>query len=87
VEEFEAQFVSFMSLPITAIAATELAAISFDLCKNAEIAPPDSWYVACAILADAELWISHDHADGLVDKARAVHDRVYTLTTRRFESR
>jgi predicted nucleic acid-binding protein len=86
-QEFENQFVRFMSLPITGVAAAELAAISLDLCNNAEISPADSWYVACAMLADAELWISHDHADGLVNKARAVHDRIYTLTTRRFESK
>ena len=48
------------------------------------MSPSDSWYVACALESDAELWLSHSHADGLADKAAAAGCRVYTLAADRF---
>lgn len=61
-----------------------LATDAWRLTSEHAIAPPDSWYLACAIRRDAELWISHRHADGFADKAAAVHSRVYVLTEHKF---
>ena len=40
---------------------------------------PDSWYVAAAVCTNAELWISHEHKDGLVAIA-AKHVKVRLLS-------
>jgi predicted nucleic acid-binding protein len=80
-ETMKEQFLAFASLRITAVPASELTSTALDLVRSADISPADSWYVACALHADAELWISHDHADKLVDKARSARAKVFTLTT------
>jgi hypothetical protein len=48
------------------------------------LAPSDSWYLACAVVYDAELWLSHAHADGFAEGARRIHGKVHLLTERRF---
>ncbi|MGH7213512.1 MAG: type II toxin-antitoxin system VapC family toxin [Tepidisphaeraceae bacterium] len=83
-DELEQQFIAFAKLDITTVPAPELAATALDLVRNAEISPADSWYVACAIHTDAEIWVSHEHSDGLIEKAKKVHRAVHTLTAERF---
>lgn len=43
--------------------------------------PPDAWTLATAIALDAELWLTHDHADGFVTAARELHPPVFTLAS------
>ena len=83
-DELTERYYSFLSLRITPIPASELAAAAFDLSVRGGIATADSWYVACAMFAGADLWVSHEHADGLIDAARRYHKRVFTLVTDRF---
>lgn len=62
-----------------------LAGHAWRLCTECQISPPDSWYLACAILHDAELWLSSEIVqDRFVENARQVHNKVYTLTERSF---
>jgi predicted nucleic acid-binding protein len=80
----EAHILDFATLPITYVPVQELLGVALDLVMREKIAAPDSWYVACAIVLGAELWISHEHEDGLVEKARRVHADVHVLTDERF---
>jgi predicted nucleic acid-binding protein len=75
---------SFQSLRITYVPASELAERAWDLMANHAISPHDSWYLACAIHTDAELWVSHEHRDGFPSNARKVHEQVHLLTEQRF---
>ena len=63
---------------------SRLAEKAWKLCTEDGIAPPDVWYLACAIEHEAELWISHKHKDGFADKARKVYKEVFVLTERSF---
>jgi hypothetical protein len=74
-----------IKLPINYVPATTLAPIALDLVQSKRIPPPDSWYVACAIYHDAELWISHNHSDGLIERARAAFPQVHALSERSFD--
>ena len=59
----------------------DLAKEAWRLSTREQIAPPDSWYLACAIIHKAELWIaSRDTKDHFADHAREVHQEVYVLT-------
>jgi len=53
---------------------------AWDACLNFSIPAPDSWYVACALACNAELWISHRQKDGIVDNARECGCVVRVLT-------
>ena len=64
--------------------AAELATTALDLVRAHSISPVDSWYVACAIHAQAELWLSHAHDDGLAEKAQAAGAEVHLLTAEQF---
>jgi predicted nucleic acid-binding protein len=79
-QEATAQVHRFLSLPIIWVPGIRLDTQAWSLSLDIGTAPPDSWYLACAIQYGAELWISHRHKDGFVDLARSVHDKVYTLT-------
>jgi hypothetical protein len=85
VDDVQLQVLRFFELPITPFAAADLAATALDLVRSAQIAPPDSWYVACALLARAELWLSHPHGDGLAQKARDAGADVHILVDERFQ--
>jgi hypothetical protein len=50
------------------------------------ISVADSWFLACAVRYDAELWVSHEHEDGFVDKARKIHPKVHTLAAEAFKA-
>jgi len=67
------------------VAAEALASDAWQLMTQANIAPPDSWYLACARQYDAELWISHEHHDRFAEHARACHPKVYLLTEDDFD--
>src|SRR5262249_24994396 len=85
IDDVESQKESFLMLPITFVPAKELAARAWELMCKENLSPPDSWYVACAEQHHAELWVSHDHADGLVENARRIlPGRVFMLTERKF---
>ena len=75
-----------LALPIVYVAGREIANIAMDLIRQSPISTADAWYLACAIHADAELWLSlsHEHADGIVQLARRVHPHVYVLTSSTF---
>ncbi len=77
----------FWELPIIWVPGKSLDYVAWDLIQKHKIAPPDSYHLACAIVHDAELWISHEHKDGFAEHARAVHDKVYTLTRDDFNVR
>jgi len=94
-EVAEQQFQAFLRLAIRleparvplaegALVEGALAERAWDYMTNGRLAPADSWYVACAVIHDAELWISHEHTDGLVKNARAIHPKVYLLTEQTF---
>lgn len=74
----------FLGIPIVYQPARDIAHNVLDLIRNQNIAPPDGWYLACAMYYDAELWISHDHADGFARHAREIHRNVHLLTEERF---
>ena len=80
----ERQLFDFLSLEITYEPASRIARIAWGLMRNHQISPPDSWYLACAIRADAELWISHEHKDGFARNARKIHRKVHLLTEEKF---
>lgn len=81
----DSQFQAFLQLPIRmAPARGRLADLAWRYMTGHSIPPPDSWYLACAVLHQAELWISHDHKDGLAQSARKVYPRVYLLTEHTF---
>lgn len=53
--------------------------------KENKISPPDSWYLACAIANDAELWIATDEdKDHFATHAKVIYKEVYVLTEMRF---
>lgn len=83
-EEAREQIFRFLQLPIVSLAASRIAGATLDLMALQAIAPADSWYVACALQANAELWISHRHSDGLVEKATARGIDVHLLAEERF---
>jgi predicted nucleic acid-binding protein len=68
------------------VAAPAIALQSWELMSRHNLAPPDSLYLACAQLYTAELWISHDQADGFARHARAVYREVYLLSDTDFDS-
>src|SRR5438067_36565 len=49
-----------------------------------QISVADSWFLACAVYYDAELWLSHDHEDQFVQNARKIHRNVFTLLEHTF---
>ena len=84
IDDAQSQILRFFELPITPAPAAELAATALDLVRAHSIAPADSWYVACAIYAQAELWLSHAHEDGLAERAQAAGAEVHLLTAEQF---
>ena len=69
----------FFESAIRYIAETHLRELAWELMLDAGVSPPDSWMLACAIHMDAEIWISHDHADGFVKAAKGRYEKVFTL--------
>ena len=62
-----------------------LASSAWRLSVEHGIPPPDSWYLACALKHEAELWVSHRSRDGFADSAKKLHGKVFVLTERRFD--
>ena len=86
VEQATEQLQWFRHLRITRVPAGEIEDKAWELITEHGISPPDSWYLACAILYDAELWIqSREQRDHFGDNAWAIHDRVFFLTEHRFD--
>ena len=80
-ELVERQLFDFLhSLPIVFVPSKQLAENAWRLTRDQGVPPPDSWYVACAISHDAELWISHTHKDRFPEQALKAWRRVYLLT-------
>ncbi len=84
-EQVDLHCYRFISLPITYQPAEDIAAMAWSLARQYGISSPDSWYVACALHYDAELWISHAHADGLVDHARRADANIHVLVDESFD--
>lgn len=84
----DAQVDSFLYLFDRYIREKPVAALvkrAWKLCTENQIPPPDSWYLACAMEHDAELWVSCEIVrDRFVEHAREVYNQVYTLTERPF---
>ena len=66
-DEIDAQVRDFFRLPVTYVPGDRLAEHAWRYMTELDVSPPDSWYLACAVVCDAELWISHDHADRLTE--------------------
>lgn len=79
------QVMEFLQLPIKYVPASQLADLAWEYMTLSKLGPQDAWYLACAVYHDAELWISTDHKDNIVDKSRQVHNKVFTLTEHRFD--
>ena len=69
----------FLALPIRRVDMHDLAEEAWRLMADGPFSASDSWYLACAKCHDAELWLSHEHRDGLVKYARREHPLVFTL--------
>ncbi len=78
-EEIEAAVERFFDLELVLVSERAVAPDVWTLVRDRAISPPDAWTLATAIALDAELWLTHDHADGFVPAARAVHPEVFTL--------
>ena|SRR2546423_494240 len=83
-EHAHAAVSDFLSWPIEFSSSEDLAPTALALVNDAHVSAPDSWFAACAMHRDAELWISHDQADGIVSLVRARHSKVFTLAERAF---
>jgi predicted nucleic acid-binding protein len=80
-EIIDNQLELFLAMKIVYIPSHSLARRAIELCQFSALSPTDSWYLAAAEVSDAELWISHEHADGFTARARAVYgdENVFTL--------
>ena len=85
-EDAKVQVERFLDLPIQYVPGKELSEHAWAYMTDYRLAPADSWYLACAVVYDAELWLSHAHADGFAEVARRIHEKVYTLTKDRFDA-
>ena len=74
----------FLQLPITRYTSDELADRAWDFVVGHHLSPTDAWYLACAEYKGAELWLSHRHADGFAEHARACYRNVYVLAEQGF---
>jgi predicted nucleic acid-binding protein len=70
----------FLALPVRRVDMHELAQDAWRLMTHGSFSAADSWYLACAIHHNAELWLSHEHQDGFVKHAREEHQLVFTLS-------
>jgi predicted nucleic acid-binding protein len=86
IEKVSRQIDYFRDLPISYVSVENFEQDAWDLSVNHRIPPPDSWYLACAMYYDAELWISQDHRDHFAENARAVYANVHVLTREKFNS-
>jgi predicted nucleic acid-binding protein len=68
--EVEAQWLEFLRAPIVYTPALVLAATAWDATSRHSMPAPDSWFLACALHHDAELWLSHPPADSAGEWAR-----------------
>lgn len=59
----EAQWADFLQLPIIFTHALDLSSIAGDAALHHSVPAPDSWFLACSVWHEAELWFSHPHAD------------------------
>ena len=87
VEDVEEQIYEFFSLRLRWVAGSELDYDAWNLVRQHNLAPPDAYHLACARAYKGELWISHEHKDGFAEHARAVHNKVFTLTKDDFNVR
>jgi predicted nucleic acid-binding protein len=78
------QIWDFFDLKIVAVPIHEILERALGLVFSDHISANDSWYVACALHTGGELWLSHDHRDGLADKAEKAGATVKLLTRDRF---
>lgn len=78
--EVRAQWEAFLRVPIVYTPAGELAERAFEACTRHSVPPPDIWFIACALHHDAQLWLSHPHADRAGDHARSSGVDVRYLT-------
>ncbi len=84
-EQVHAQILAFRGMPLTYVPMEEMADTAWELIANHAVSPPDSWYLACALQNEAELWVSHAHRDGFLESSRRVHAKVFALTETPFD--
>lgn len=87
VEDVDEQMDNFFMLKITWVAGATLDYDAWNLVRQHNLAPPDAYHLACARAYNGELWVSHEHKDNFVENARAVHNKVFTLTKDDFNAR
>ncbi|MBI4578198.1 MAG: type II toxin-antitoxin system VapC family toxin [Planctomycetes bacterium] len=79
------QLEQFRALPITYAPCNKLAPRAWTLATDLDLSVADAWYLACAIEYDAEFWLSHEHSDGLAERAARAHPGgVHLLVHERF---
>lgn len=78
-EVISAQLDAFADLRLRTVSERPLWPEVLLMIEDHQISPPDAWPLVAAIHLDAELWLTHDHADGFVAAARRLHPAVYTL--------
>lgn len=74
----------FFDLRIAFVPTVQLREEAWRLVLEHRLSLADAMHLACARYYDAELWISHDHADGFVGQARAARCDVHVLANERF---
>ena len=86
VEDATGQLHWFRALPIRLVSVPDIEHEAWKLMTEHAIGPPDSWYLACAMIQEAELWIlSREERDHFGDHALAVHEQVFFLTEHHFD--
>jgi hypothetical protein len=78
--EVRAQWDELIALKLIAVPLDEIIDHSAILTFQDRCPATDSWYVAAAVHARAEFWMSHEHKDGLVTVA-SKHIKVRLLST------
>lgn len=69
---------------LTLVDSAELAELAWDLLETHDLSSTDVWFLACAKLMDAELWISHRQQDRFPAAAKSAWPKVFVLTETHF---
>ena len=80
VEEIRAQWEDLLSLPLIVVPHDEIVHHSGVLVFDDHCPAADARYVAAAIHTSADLWMSHEHRDGLAHIARKYIKKVGLLS-------
>lgn len=79
VDYVRAQWDDLLTLGLITVPLEEIVHHSGILALDEQCPPADAWYVAAAVHARADFWMSHEHSDGLV-AAASRHVKVRLLS-------